>query len=285
MKTTLLVRAVSPAEIRPEGHPRNGFPTPMMKHRLRAATGESGARRSGWCWLGLTVAAGLLLLGARAPAAGADQTVYFLVGEPIPRIPVPRQRPPESFLLPLSDPAVIAHARCQIANDPINPNPDRECRGNIVIARVAKASDWSNRDLYRPGFPAWSWRVVEFVAFGEVVAMDDWTVTPSQLERRFEVVPEGAEDVFRIFGPVVLRELGPGALYLSAARQGEQLQFSWSGVWPEAEYAIEEAPRPDGPDWRPVVTGLRPGRTNLWSMPLPEGPARFYRLRAQLPGP
>lgn len=284
MKTTLFARAVPPAEIKPEKNSWEGFPTPMMKHRLRAPAGESGARRSDRRWLGLAAAAGLLLFGARAPAAEADQTVYFLVGEPIPRIPVPGQPTPESFLLPLSDPAAIAHARCLIANAPSYPYyPPRECAAGTVIIRVVKTSDWSNRDFYRPGFPAWSWRVVEFKGFADIVEWELFS-RPSVIEREFIEAPNEVERTFAFFA-FALRELGPGALYLSAARQGEQLQFSWSGVWPEAEYAIEAAARPDGPDWTPVVTGLRPGRTNLWSMPLPEGPARFYRLRAQLPGP
>ncbi len=168
----------------------------------------------------------------------AAETVYFLVGDRVPLIQVPGMTSPypESLVLPLSDPEAIAHARWLIATDPLNtlylPNPPppsdppttRYGRGNTPIVRVVKSEDWSNRDFYRPGFPAWSWRVVELVTFAEAFSWD-LVMLPSWVEEGMAAAPEGTERTFAYTGAVV-RELGPGMLYLSAVRQGGQIQFS-----------------------------------------------------------
>jgi hypothetical protein len=268
------------------------IPTPGEVSRPPASPRGPSTPPSSRKWRRLAAAGGLLLLWGQAVTAGTEPVVYFLVGERIPRIPVPGARPPESYVLPLSDPEAIAHARWLIATDPLNtryvpypPPPDdppTHYKGVTVHVRVAKTRDWSNRDFYRPGFPAWSWRVVELVGFPQVIS-GDLDAIPSAVEQWMAEASERAETTFAALGFTVVRELGPGMLYLSATRQGEQIQFSWSGVWADADYSIEAAETLDSPDWVPVVAGLTPGKTNVGSMPLPPDPVRFYRLRAEPP--
>lgn len=149
----------------------------------------------------------------------------------------------------------------------------------LVVARVSKANDWINRNYHAPGFPAWSWKVTEFLGFADRTA-EEMEGRPSQLEREFAVAEPSVEREIGFWSFTVARELGPAAMYLSAGYTNDQVQFSWSGVWTNAVYSIEGAESLTSMNWTPVVTGLVPGKTNLWSMPLPAGLTRFYRLRA-----
>lgn len=96
----------------------------------------------------------------RAPG----QPVHFLVAE----------RPEfadhgDSYVLPLTDPDAIAHARALITAPPGDLS-------SIVIAHIAAGPDGINRDLLAPGEPPWSWHVTEFVEFADFAAeiLDGW---------------------------------------------------------------------------------------------------------------
>jgi len=86
------------------------------------------------------------------------ETVYFLVGEINPT----RN---DSYVLPLTDPNDIAHARGLL-----------EFGHNIIVANIECCSCSINRDYLSPGKPLWRWRVTEFLGFAEITAeiLDGW---------------------------------------------------------------------------------------------------------------
>src|SRR3954470_12428396 len=92
----------------------------------------------------------LFATGARAGV------VYFKVAE------VPgREVHHDSYVLPLTDPQQIEHAR-----DLVRDGPDA-AGGSIVFAHIAAGADGVNRDLNAPGGPAWDWHVTGADGFGD----------------------------------------------------------------------------------------------------------------------
>lgn len=87
-----------------------------------------------------------------------EGTVYFLVADV--------QHPENGgYILPLADPADIAHARALIWNPNGTDLP-------LVVARIAPGGsegEYANRDLMGDG-ALWSWRIVEFLEFADVTA-------------------------------------------------------------------------------------------------------------------
>ena len=76
----------------------------------------------------------------------------------------------DSYILPLTNPADIDHARNLIALGP-------DLAGSpIAIASIAPGSDGINRDLNAPGEPLWSWHVTGFDGFADFTAeiLDGW---------------------------------------------------------------------------------------------------------------
>jgi hypothetical protein len=111
-------------------------------------------------------AAALLFTAAFCPEPSLTHaaTVHFLVAE----------QPEEvvhgdSYVLPLNDPADIAHARSLITA-PAGTLP------SIAIAKVAPGADGINRDHRAAGTPAWNWHVTEFESFADFSAeiLDGW---------------------------------------------------------------------------------------------------------------
>jgi len=101
----------------------------------------------------------IALIPAWAFLAGTAQaeTVYFLVG----RI---NSSPIDSYVLALSNPADIAHARDLIGYGP-------GIGDEIVVATIERSNhDGLNRNYVREGLPVWSWRVNEFLGFGDITA-------------------------------------------------------------------------------------------------------------------
>ena len=104
------------------------------------------------------------LVAALASHAKAGP-VYFVVSE------VPGQVVHgDSYVLPLSDEADVAHARDLIARGP-------EAAGEpIVIAKIAAGADGINRNVTAPSEPLGSWHVTEFEGFSDITAevLDGW---------------------------------------------------------------------------------------------------------------
>jgi hypothetical protein len=68
----------------------------------------------------------------------------------------------DSFVLPLSDPADVAHARDLIARGP------DAAGSSIVFAEIAAGADGVNRNVVVPGRPLWDWHVTRFEGFGDL---------------------------------------------------------------------------------------------------------------------
>ena len=66
----------------------------------------------------------------------------------------------DSYLLSLSDPDAVAHARDLVAQGPA-------AGATIVFAEIAAGADGFNRDVLAPGEPLWDWHVTRFEGFGD----------------------------------------------------------------------------------------------------------------------
>lgn len=83
-------------------------------------------------------------------------TAYFVVAE---RPEVAEHR--DSYVLPLSDPDHIAHARDLIRRGP-------EAAGEpIVVAKISPGADGINRDHLAVGAPEWNWHVSDVEGFAD----------------------------------------------------------------------------------------------------------------------
>src|SRR5436190_1927779 len=109
----------------------------------------------------VVVVIGLLICSFAAHAG----PVYFLVTE-FPGQAVHH----DSYVLPLEDPADIAHARDLIARGPAAAG------ASIAVAQIAAGGDGINRDELAAGKPRWSWHVTDFDGFADVAAevLDGW---------------------------------------------------------------------------------------------------------------
>lgn len=98
---------------------------------------------------------GVMLVGIFSAGMAQAETVYFLVGGIYPNIN-------DSYVLPLSNPADIVHARQLVRHGPGIGN-------SIVVARIVRSNpDGLNRNYVVEGLPAWSWDVNEFLGFAGV---------------------------------------------------------------------------------------------------------------------
>jgi hypothetical protein len=112
-------------------------------------------RMAAVCWS--TVALGICTSGARS------ETVRFLVTE------FDEPFHGDSYVLPLSNPDDIAHARQLIEEGPTIGAP-------LVVAKIAKGANGINRNHLAPGSPAWSWHVSGFEGFADntIEILDGW---------------------------------------------------------------------------------------------------------------
>jgi hypothetical protein len=104
----------------------------------------------------------VLVLFVGVPSAWAGP-VLFVVGERV-------KEHGDSFVLPLEDPADIAHARDLIARGP-------EAAGApLVFAEIVPGADGINRDVFAEGQPLWNWHVSKFEGFadGGIELVDGW---------------------------------------------------------------------------------------------------------------
>lgn len=112
--------------------------------------------------LALRVLAAALMTAV--PCVSSAATVYFLVAE--------KQGASvhaDSYVLPLSKPDDIAHARELIRNPWSTP-------GQIVVADIAWGGDGINGDYVLPGTHLWSWHVSQFKGFADFTMeiLDGW---------------------------------------------------------------------------------------------------------------
>lgn len=91
--------------------------------------------------------------GSGAAVSDTDATVWFVVS------PIDGNRK-LAYLLPLSDPAQIDHAR-RLASE------GSDAGESIVSARIAAGADGYNRNLLAPQEPLWSWHIIGIEGFGD----------------------------------------------------------------------------------------------------------------------
>jgi len=103
---------------------------------------------------GLLVIVALALSSALAEQATAD-TAYFLVSEIHQPCLVC-----DSYVLPISDPPAIEHARDLVANGP-------GIGGTIALANVVVGGDGFNRNVLAEGEPLWSWHITSLTTFAD----------------------------------------------------------------------------------------------------------------------
>ncbi len=92
------------------------------------------------------------------------ETTYFVVAE-LPGF----ECHGDSYVLPLTNTADIAHARALISEGP-------QIGEAIVVAGIAAGADGINRDYLKNPPQDWSWHVTEFVAFADMTIeiLDGW---------------------------------------------------------------------------------------------------------------
>ena len=153
--------------------------------------------------MGLVVISGLFLAGCPAPPA---EIRYFLVAEGM------YETHGDSYVLPLSDAADIAHAEALI------DDPD-EAGATIVVAKIAEGGsdgEYVNRNLSGNG-AAWSWRVTEFVGFSDftIEIYDGW---PTYVEENYDDFVSTTGGTIGFWSYTVVREVAPCELDNSCAR-------------------------------------------------------------------
>lgn len=150
---------------------------------------------------------GLFLAGCPGAPAG---TRYFLVAE---GLYAPHG---DSFVLPLSDPADIAHAKALIRN------PDR-AGAPIVVAKIAEGSSdgaYTNRDLLGGGAP-WSWHVSEFLDFSDftIEIYDGW---PGYVEDNYDEYVSNTNGIIGFWSYTIVREVAPCELDQTCAARFDE---------------------------------------------------------------
>ena len=133
-----------------------------------------------------------------APSRVSAGPVYFLVTE-FPGQAVHH----DSYVLPLEDPADIAHARDLIARGPT------AAAASIAVVQIAAGGDGINRDELAPGKPQWSWHVTGFDGFADIAAevLDGW---PSFVEQDVNGWIANTNGRVGFWSYTVTRELGAG---------------------------------------------------------------------------
>jgi hypothetical protein len=146
-----------------------------------------------WRWIAYGVFA--LLLSVLANSSRAE-SIRFLVGE----IGEPVHH--DAYVLPLSDPAAIAHARELISLGPSAGAP-------IAVAKIAKGANGINRNVLAPGSPAWSWHVTEFEGFADntIEILDGW---PTFIEQDVDGWIQNTNGYIGFWQYTVVAELTPG---------------------------------------------------------------------------
>jgi hypothetical protein len=134
-----------------------------------------------------------------ATAAALQDPVYFLVGAPLD----PEERA-DGYVLPLTEPQHIAHARRIIT--------EGQSAGRLIpVAYIEKGGDAINGDWVAPGTRLWCWRVTGFEDFGDITP-EIYDGSPEGVERDVDgwIANTSARDgrgVIGFWNFTVLREL------------------------------------------------------------------------------
>ncbi len=149
----------------------------------------------------LLLVAALFASSTLAERASAE-TVYFLMSE----ITQPCSTC-DSYVLPISDPAAIDHARDLVANG-------LAAGSAIALANVEAGGDGINRNVLAAGEPLWSWHVTSLVDFADL-AIELCDGTPSMVEADPAGFLANTNGIICFWGYTVTAELpGPHPLPL-----------------------------------------------------------------------
>ncbi len=208
----------------------------------------------------------LLMLSASALVkAQADETNYFLVAEPPGRVVHH-----DSYVLPLSKPDDIAHARYLIS---LGPSVFLGSHSALVVAKGAIGQDGINRNFLDSRLPEWFWHVDEFLAFADVTA-EVLDGGPSLLDAGWPIIG--------FWNYTVVRELGPRPLFMSTVPDSQCLQLYWSGMGTNYVYTLESTDSATSTNWIAVPGAAWPLNTNHWTLPLTnKSPLQYFRVRAE----
>ncbi len=151
----------------------------------------------------------LLAAGLAVSAPVKAETVWFEVGE---ISPVRAQ----SFLVPLSDPEQIAHARDLIARGP-------SAGSTILSASIQAGGDGFNRNLKITGSPLWSWHVTGVAGFADMAIelCDGW---PGFVEQNPQAFIDNTNGQICFWGYTVVSELAQRPAFSA----DEGLDGAWS---------------------------------------------------------
>ncbi len=153
----------------------------------------------------------------------------------------------------------------------------------LVVANIGPGKDGINRNYLDQRLPQWSWHVVEFRVFGDAT-IEILDGCPTCLENQFDWSQPGiGQYEIGFWTYTVVKELGPVPLYLSVIPEAQNLQFYWSGVGTNHVYTLEAKESLASANWLALPGAAWPLKTNHWSLPLTNAPARFYRVRAESP--
>ncbi len=146
-----------------------------------------------------------IVLSSFLVSASDGGTTYFLVTE------YPGQETHnDSFVLPLSNPTDIAHARDLIARGPDTAGAP------IVSAKIAKGSDGINRNVLAEDAPEWNWHITEFGGFvdSSIEINDGW---PTFVEQDVDAWIQNTQGYIGFWSYTVTREIPGIAVPLPSA--------------------------------------------------------------------
>ncbi len=142
-------------------------------------------------------AASCLAIVLFLPHSVFAETVFFVVSE----IAQPCSAC-DSYVLPLSEPTDIAHARDLIANGP-------GIGGTIAMVDAVAGGDGINRNVVASGEPLWSWHVTSFQVFADV-AIELCDGTPTFVEANPEAFLANTNGTLCFWGYTVSAEIEGG---------------------------------------------------------------------------
>jgi hypothetical protein len=139
----------------------------------------------------------LLACALLAASPAGALPVLFLVAEPAGAV-----FHGDSYVLPLEEPADIAHARDLIVLGPAAAGAP------IAVARIAAGADGVNRDLLDAGEPPWSWHVTGFLGFADfaIEVLDGW---PGYVEQDVDGWFANTNGQIGFWSYTVVAEIGP----------------------------------------------------------------------------
>lgn len=211
-----------------------------------------------------------------APAAIAEDTVYFLVGPPSFASP---QTPRESYVLPIpkNRPIELEQARNLIR---YYRSYDSWITGRIVVADVAVGSGGVNHDLLNPELPAWNWRIWGVPRFADMIL--GWPAkSPSEIEQNPSFWTQGG---VRFSDYTVIRELGVDPVFVHALPAPDGHRLNWWSPGTNLVFTVESTASLTAPDWKPVPGTSWPITARTWTASNAVTDPYFRVVRADGPG-